>query len=144
MRVGRFFDGPAAALAVVMVVGLSGAVQAQTPETVSRVIEALNFSGGYENRLDALIAQMKDRPRVWRNDAAPAEVRADMLRLQPQVEARLRARISIKYTEDELLGVLAVLDQGGDLDTAQPEMAYSLNFEFDSAISDFMLPIIRR
>ncbi|WEK06420.1 MAG: hypothetical protein P0Y65_09320 [Candidatus Devosia phytovorans] len=137
---GRFLSGYAAAVAVVM--GLGSSVAAQTPETISRIIEELNFNGGYEARVDALIEQFAAKPAVWRNDADPVEVRAETMALQPEAEARLREVLAIKFYEDELQDVLAEVEEAGQVDFTQEGLLYALNHEFDSAISDFVMPMI--
>lgn len=128
--------------ALALLLGLGSAGMAQTPETITRIIEELDFNGGYEARVDALIKQFASRPAVWRNDADVETVRAEAMALQPEAEARLREVLAVKFYEDELQEVLAEVEETGRVDFTQEGMFYALNFEFDSAISDFVMPMI--
>lgn len=128
--------------ALALITGLGSAGMAQTPETISRIIEELDFNGGYEARVDALIKQFASRPAVWRNDADIETVRAEALALQPEAEARLREVLAVKFYGDELQEVLTEVEETGRVDFSQEGMLYALNFEFDSAISDFVMPMI--
>ncbi|UXN68030.1 hypothetical protein N8A98_00470 (plasmid) [Devosia neptuniae] len=142
MQIIRLLPVVRTLLVIAALSAFAGRGHAQTPETISRIIEELEFSEGYEARVDALIEQLYSKPAVWRNDANPAEVRAEALALQPQVEARLREVLAVKFYEDELQGVLDEVARTGKIDFTQEGMFYALNFEFDSAISDFVLPMI--
>jgi hypothetical protein len=110
-------------LVIAALAALAGPGHAQTPETISRIIEELEFSDGYEARVDALIKQFYSKLAVWRNDADPAEVRAEALALQPQIEARLREVLAVKFYEDELQGVLN--EWPGQARSTSPRREYS-------------------
>ncbi|QKK31743.1 hypothetical protein FE844_020070 [Rhizobium indicum] len=108
----------------------------------------LDFDGTYADRVNALIDQTADKPAIWSGSKSPearrqrqADVREKPLQKRADVKARLHEALSTKFLEDELRDVLSVVAGGRSLDEVKPEMAYALNFEFDSAISDFMLPL---
>ncbi|TDK29594.1 hypothetical protein E2F50_22400 [Rhizobium deserti] len=88
------------------------------------------------------VEQFYSKPAVWRKDADPATVRAKTLALRPRIEARLRQRLAVKFSEDELQAVLKDVAATGKINFTKEGMLYALNFEFDSAISDFVLPMI--
>lgn len=149
MRTRKLAEWPIAILILVqLVLAFAGVAHGQSPETVAKVIEALDFDGTYVDRVDALIGQTADKPAIWSGPKSPearrqrqAEVREALLQKRADVKARLHEALSTKFFEDELSDVLSKVEGGGSLEAAKPEMAYALNFEFDSAISDFMLPL---
>jgi hypothetical protein len=131
-----------AALSLVsFVVALAGVTHGQSPETVAKVIEVLDFDRAYVGRVNALIDQTADKPAIWSGPKSPearrqrqAEVRQTLLQKRADVKARLHEALSAKFFEDELRDVLSVVEGGQPLKEAKPEIAYALNFEIDSAI----------
>jgi hypothetical protein len=142
LRITRLFGRMRTLLAIAFLALIASHSHAQTPETISRIIEELKFHQGYQARVDALVEQFYRKPAVWRNDANPATVRAKTLALRLRIEARLREVLAVKFSEDELQAVLKDVAATGKIDFEKEGMLYALNFEFDSAISDFVLPMI--
>ena len=97
LQITRLFRQLRTLLVIASLALIASHSHAQTPETISRIIEELKFHQGYEARVDALVEQFYSKPAVWRNDANPATVRTKALALRPRIEARLREVLAVKF-----------------------------------------------
>jgi hypothetical protein len=149
LKTPTFAAWPIAALLLILsAFPFASVAHGQSPETLARVIEVLDFDRTYVARVDALIDQTADKPRIWSGPQSPearrqrqAEVRETLLQKRADVKARLHEALSTRFIEDELREILSAVGSGGSLKDVKPELAYAVNFEFDNAIADFMLPL---
>ncbi len=122
MKTRPFAAWPIPALLLILsAFPFAGVAHGQSAETVARVLKVLDFDRTYVARVDALIDQTADKPRIWSGSQSPearrqrqAEVRETLLQKRADVKARLHEALLARFIDQNALlaGVITHYQQG--------------------------------